>query len=334
VEIHLSGIQAYERELSAMRSGIIGCGPIGGTLAALLTRAGQEVVIVDQDPAIVAAVRSRGLEVTGPVCRQFGGQVTGRPVDVVGDPSDAPAVDVWFVCTKVTSLERVCRQLRPWWREGTPVVSVQNGIDPEEALAEVGGRDHTLRMVVNFAGRAERPGVFCIHWCMPPSFVGSLTHAGQAHARAVGRLLSTAGLDVQVVDDIKQRAFEKTALNASMGPPCTLTGLTMGEVMTRPETRGMVVGLLEESVAVGRGLGFVFEGSIGDYVQYLEQGGKHRTSMHDDLVSGRRTEVGFMNGKIVEYGARVGVPTPYNHAMATLVQGKEEGVRLTSCQLN
>ena len=54
-------------------------------------------------------------------------------------------------------------------------------------------------------------------------------------------------------------------------------------------------------------------------------GGEHRPSMGQDMVKGRRTEIEFLNGLIVEKGKEVGIPTPANAALTDIVKRVERG---------
>jgi 2-dehydropantoate 2-reductase len=246
-----------------------------------------------------------------------------RPRAACSDLADAGLVDVVFVCVKTALLETIAAGMRQAWRPGTVCVSFQNGIDPEEILAGVAGPDHTLRAVLNLGGHVEAPGIYRMTWFRPPNVLGALTPAGRTHAEAVAALLEQAGLATRVVADIKRHAFEKAVLNAALCPVCALTGLSMGQAMALPPTRELATVLLREGRAVGERQGWAFERTLDEWLLYLEGGAGHRTSMHADLRAGRPTEIGFINGKICEHGARLGVPTPFNQAMTWAVLGRE-----------
>lgn len=306
-----------------MRIGVIGAGPVGGILAAGLARAGNEVCLVDVDARILSAAKGEGLRIAGPAAEKIAGPFTVRPADAVSDISKAGTLDVVFVCVKTTVQEAVAATLKKVWSPGTILVSFQNGIDPEEVLAEVAGRDNTLRAVIYYAGHVVKPGTYEVNFFNPPNFVGALTEKGLRPSKAIAELLSEARLTTAAVDDIKKRAYEKTALNATLCPICVLTGLTMGEAMAVPDIRKLVREILGEAWAIAGKMGWTFERTMDDWMRQLEAGGAHRTSMAEDMSAGRKTEISFMNGKICEYGEKLGVPTPYNNAMTWAILGKE-----------
>ncbi len=306
-----------------MNIAIIGAGPIGGILAAHLIRSKETVYLADVDEGIISAIKEKGITITGPAAEKMAGEFTVMPARAVVAISELDNLDVVFVCTKATVLDKVASDLKRSWRKGTILVSFQNGIDTEDILSSVAGEDLTLRAIVNYAGHMLEPGTYSINWFTPPNYIGSLTERATGVAKKVADVLNKAALATEVVNDIKKRAYEKTALNATLCPICTLTGLTMGEAMKGPNTRKLVVEILKEARTVADKMGWKFEKTLEDWLEYLDKGGSHRTSMALDMAGGRKTEIYFMNGKICEYGKKLGVPTPFNDAMRWSVLGKE-----------
>jgi 2-dehydropantoate 2-reductase len=118
--------------------------------------------------------------------------------------------------------------------------------------------------------------------------------------------------------------WRKSVMNACMNPVCAVTGLTMSRVMNDPIVYQIVDALVKECIQVARAneinLGWDFYPHAMDY---MRNAGDHKPSMLMDIEAGRRTEIDFINGKFVEYGARTGTHTPYNHTLSALVKGLE-----------
>lgn len=310
-----------------MKICVVGVGAIGGTLAAHLIRSGQEVTLVDVNPQILEAARGEGLKIIYPktscACTEKPQEFVTKPVAAVDDFSQVGAVDVVFVCVKTSLQNKIAQGLKESWPAGAICVSFQNGIDAEEPLAQVAGRDHTLRVVVNYASGGFSQGTFQMNWINPPNYIGALNESRE-HAEKVAEILNAANLSSEVVDDIKKFAYQKTVLNAALCPICSLTEITMAEAMANEDICELVRKILEEARAVGEKIGWTFESSIEDWIGYLSKGGAHRTSMFADLEQGNPTEIMFMNSKICEFGRKVGIATPYNNAITWTVLGKEQ----------
>lgn len=313
--------------MSSLSVSVVGVGPIGGILSAHLAQSGVDVVVVDIIEPLIEKIKSDGICITGPASDKTYGEFKTRVKDASTSFKVLDKTDIVFVCTKTTVLDAVVDSLKPVWEKGRVLVSFENGIDPEEKLAEVAGRGKTLRVVVNYAGNAVEFGVYKMNWFTPPNYIGALTEDGRGDAIKVAEMLNRAKLTTEVVDDIKKHAYEKTALNATLCPICALTGQTMGEAMADEDSRKLVVEILKEARAVGEACGWSFEHTLDDWLGYLQKGGPHKPSMAVDLDAGLRTEIMFMNGKITEYGRKYGIPTPYNDSMVWSVLAKERKVR-------
>ena len=113
-------------------------------------------------------------------------------------------------------------------------------------------------------------------------------------------------------------------MNACMNPVCAVTGLTMSRAMGDPIVFQIVDALVKECIRVARAneidLGWDF---YTHAMEYMGNAGDHKPSMLMDIEANRRTEIDFINGKFVEYGARTGTLTPYNHTLSALVKGLE-----------
>jgi len=306
-----------------MKVGVIGAGAIGGILAAHLLKAKTNVTLVDIDTKTCDSIGESGISVSGPVTDRIWGDFCMDQVNISSDLSEIQDSDIIFVCVKTTALNRLVSSLKKVWKPGKILVSMQNGIGTEDTLAEVASPDHTLRVVVNFAGNVVSPGTFKINWFNPPCYIGPICEEGHTAAQKVAGLLIDSHLTTKVVRDIQRRAYEKTVLNAALSPVCAITGLSMGEAMEENDIRYLVTGILSEAKNVGEKMGWHFDSSMEDWINYLAKGGKHKPSMAEDIEAGRKTEINYITGKICEYGKKIGVPTPFNDAMNSIISGKE-----------
>jgi 2-dehydropantoate 2-reductase len=129
---------------------------------------------------------------------------------------------------------------------------------------------------------------------------------------------------MQFTTEIKKYEWEKVVLNAALNPVCALTRKPMRDMMDLDITESLVEELLREGIRVAEATGITFdEGFFEHGIQYLKKAGYHRTSMHQDVLRNIPTEIDWISGKIVEWGRKCGVETPYNLAITALVKGLE-----------
>jgi 2-dehydropantoate 2-reductase len=131
-------------------------------------------------------------------------------------------------------------------------------------------------------------------------------------------------MNVIPLPDARGAQWTKLIFNASTNPVGALTLLHHGAATRLEPTGKLFNDLIAEGESVATALGIKLHGDPRALVQKgASAPGKHRASMLQDVLAKRRTEVDFMNGAIVNWGEKSGVPTPLNKAMWALIKGLE-----------
>lgn len=126
--------------------------------------------------------------------------------------------------------------------------------------------------------------------------------------------------------DARGAQWTKVVFNSATNPLCALTGLTHGELCAYPPTAAVVASLIEEARAVAAALGIAFDQDPAELnARAARLNPDHKPSMLQDVLARRPTEIGTLNGGIVDAGLRAGVPTPLHAAITGLVRGLERG---------
>jgi 2-dehydropantoate 2-reductase len=298
-----------------MRICVVGCGAIGGLFAAHLAGvAGAEVWAFDVDEAHVRAINERGLRVDGVFPRVA--RVRARTV-----AADIPPCDIGLVATKSLFTESAIAAAAGIFADAA-VCSVQNGVGNEEIIARYVPR--VIRGTTIIAGSLPRPGVVRQD-AKGDTWLGPFEPkpAGWDEVRNLADLLSRSGLPATAMADSRGPQWTKLIFNAATSPVTALTGLTMGQLSG--SVRELVDGLVAEGCAVAAAHGITLAGdplALIDGAAVIARG--HRTSMLQDVMARRRTEVDVLNGGIVRMGREAGVATPLHEAVAALVDGVEQ----------
>jgi len=299
-----------------MKIGVIGLGPVGCTLAAHLQQAGARVIACDINPVVTAAISATGITLTHsidlkvnrvPVCQ------TVAELEIF-DP------DLAIVAVKAPVMNAVFRELRKIDKGRLNVMCAQNGIDNEQAAAEIFGADRVLRMVINYAGNMVSGSTVFVSFFNPPNYIAALTETGQSLAHRLVDMLNAVNLNTEFTESIQKYVWEKAILNAALSAVCAITRRTMKDVMDFPHTLNLVEALIAESIEVARAFGIDLPENFQSFgMDYLRKAGHHRPSMLVDMEAGRKTEVGWLNGKIADYGDRAGIPTPVNKTLTVMI---------------
>ena len=302
------------------RFAVIGAGPVGGVVAAFLAQGGYDVTLCDVISELLEPALNPGIKVEGADKLQARvTRVTTRIDEIVNTPPD-----VIFVTVKATALPLIASALEGFVAPGRYVISWQNGIDTAQVLAQHLGAEAVMRGVVNFGCVPLAPGHIRLAFHHRPHFLQELDPRSCVAADGICQVLSACGLETQHSTNIADRVWRKAVLNACMNPLCAVTGMTMVEIIEDPITFSLVDALLKEAIAVARANEFSLGSDFYPYaISYIKNAGNHKPSMLQDIEAKRRTEIDYINGKIVEYGVQAGIPTPYNTMIRGLVKALE-----------
>jgi 2-dehydropantoate 2-reductase len=290
---------------------VMGSGGVGGYFGARLAQGGADVTFVARS-GHAAAMRAQGLVVETP-----SGPIHLPIVQVVERAADAPVPDVVLLCVKLWDTEDALRQIAPVVGPATCVISLQNGVLKEDALAAAFPRHQLMGGVAYVATRISRPGVITQTGLMQRLQFGEYDGVRSPRAEALLKACLAGGINAEIADDIQRVLWEKYVFLAALSGATTTVRKTIGPIRSHPQTRAFLLDLMREVVAVGRAHGVKLP------VDYAEQRLRladdvdpgMTSSMHHDLDHGSRLEVRWLSGGVVELGARVGVATPLHRAV-------------------
>jgi 2-dehydropantoate 2-reductase len=299
---------------------VVGAGPVGNIVAAFLAKGRYQVTLCDVFPELVKPALEPGILIEG--TEKF--QVTvSRIVTSVDDLADDPP-DVIFLTVKANAVPLIASAIESFHRDGLYVVSWQNGIDTELVLAQTMGKRAVMRAVVNYGCLLVKPGHVDMKFHHFPHYIQELDQESRPAAIAVADALTKSGLVTDHTDQIHSMVWRKAIMNACMNPVCAVTGMTMSQAISDPIIFQIVDALLKEGVNVARANEISLGSDFYPYsMAYMKDAGDHKPSMLIDIEKKHRTEVDYINGKIIDYGERAGLETPYNRTMRALVKALE-----------
>jgi len=306
-----------------MRIAILGAGATGGFLGARLARGGADVVLIARGPHL-QAMRDSGLRLI-----ESGGESTVR-VDATDDLAAVSDADFVFVTLKAHSVPAIAEPLSANLGAGTAVVSAQNGIpwwyfqrhggelegthletvDPGGKIGRTIDPKRVIACIVYPATSVEGPGV--VRHVEGERFsLGELDGSQTERIAALSGVLTGAGLKAPVQSRIRQELWVKLLGNAVFNPLSVLTRASLGAMAESPVLAPVVRAAMEEVDAVAARLGIEIPVSIDKRIRGAARVGNHKTSMLQDLESGRPMEIDAITGSVVELAGRLGVPVPH-----------------------
>lgn len=299
---------------------VIGAGPVGCIVSAFLSKGGYDVTLCDVIPELIQPATDRGIIIEGAENIQ---QKVSRVCTNVDELADIKP-DVIFITVKATATPLIASAIESFYKDGMYVISWQNGIDTELALAQVLGKKPVMRAVVNYGCGLAKPAHVRMPFHHPPHYLQELDPQSRHATLGIAETLTRCGLGTERTDQIISMVWRKGILNACMNPVCAVTGFTMAQTMNDPISFQIVDALIKECVKIARANEIMLGWDFYPYaVEYMGKAGDHKPSMLMDIEMKRRTEVDYINGKFIEYGQQAGIETPYNITIRNLVKALE-----------
>nr|WP_254228321.1 2-dehydropantoate 2-reductase [Burkholderia gladioli] len=304
----------------AVKIAILGAGALGCAIGAALSEGGNEVWLLNRSAAHVDAMVRDGLQVDDASgSRRMKVHATTRA-------AEAGVVDLVIVLVKSFDTDAAMRGSLTLLGPDTLVLSLQNGLGHEDMLADIVGRERVLAGKTYVGGVMRGPG----H--IESGVVGKATHIGEldgrisARVNAIAATFNASGLDTSVSANIVGTMWDKLLVNVATGALTGTTGLTYGQLYDEPLLKKVALAAVAEAMTVADAAGVKLSTTEPERAWTLAGAGLSsgfKTSMLQSLEKGSITEIDFINGAVVRWGQRHGVPTPVNATLVACIKGIE-----------
>jgi 2-dehydropantoate 2-reductase len=306
-----------------MKVCVYGAGAVGGFIGAQLSRAGEQVSAIDRGAAL-EALRQHGFRV------ESEGDSFVSPVTACEDPTALGTQDVVFVAVKGPVLPRVARGIGPLIGPHTVVVTAMNGVpwwffegfggqysgtrlhsvDPGGLLAAGIPADRVVGCVVHGSFQSPQPGI--VHHVAGRRLIIGEPGGGESErVRSLEVMLGGAGFEVEVAEQIQLQIWYKLWGNMTMNPISALTGATSDRILDDPQVNQFCLRIMAEAARIGEKIGCRITETGEQRNKVTRQLGAFKTSMLQDVESGRPVELDSLVTVVREIGELVGEPTPH-----------------------
>jgi 2-dehydropantoate 2-reductase len=297
-----------------MKIAVIGPGAMGCLFAGYLKEGGLDVILLEQFEDRARVLEEQGVRIEG---------VRGKhkvDVPVAMEAEAVGPVGLVIVCVKAFQTEEALRQHRALVGEGTTVWSTQNGMGNYEAMAAVVEKDRIVGGSTTLGANELGPGRVH-HAGEGDTFIGELDGSISARVEQIAGRLTAAGIKVEVRDDIQKIIWSKLLVNIGINALTAILRVRNGVLVEHQPSRSLMEAAVSEAVRVAAGQGIAFdEAQIQERVKEVARlTARNRSSMLQDMLAGRRTEIDYINGAIARLG-----DAPVNRALCDLVRALEK----------
>ena len=306
-----------------MKIAVMGAGGVGGYFGGLLGRAGHSVTFVARGPHL-SAIQKQGLCVESTLDGTF-----TVHCQAVEDTTGAGTADLVLFTVKMYHNAQAIEAIRPIVGRQTVVLTLQNGIDNGEQLAQAFGTSRVMIGSAYLEGRIKEPGVVTQGGPGIAGF-GELEPGITPRGQCLLHIFREAGWRVDLHENMPGMLWKKFAYIAGSAAVCAAANCVYEEMRSIPETRALIKGAVEEVLAIGRARGAPImddslEWAMNSLDRFPAQG---RASLAKDFLAGNRVELEGLTGAVVRMGREVGVLTPINDALYAIL--KPWAVRIES----
>jgi 2-dehydropantoate 2-reductase len=293
-----------------MKCAVMGAGAVGAYYGGMLARAGHEVVLIAR-PAHVQAMQADGLRLQ---TQAFDERVR---VQASTGADAVQGADVVLFCVKSNDTEAAGAQMRPHLSTHTQVWSLQNGVDNAERLAAVLQRP-VAPAVVYVATEMAGPGHVRHHGR------GELVLPTAALMPEWQAIFEAAGVPLQGSDNVMGALWAKLLLNCAYNALSASGPLPYGLLVQVPGVWQTMRDVVHECLAVAAAEGVTVPGDAWAAVERIAATMPTQySSTAQDRLRGKPSEIDHLNGYVVRRGELLGVPTPANRVLLTLVRVME-----------
>lgn len=295
-----------------MRFAVVGTGGVGGYFGGKLARNGEDVWFVARG-AHLEAMRKIGLRI-----KSTEGNYSIPPGTMTDRMEDIGPVDVILFCVKAYDTDHTLQSLSPLLKDGTVIISLQNGIDNEEKIGQALPGIPVYGGVVYIYSTVSAPGEVTETGGPKTLIFGPLPPGGKTAlpGEILDRMIR-AGIKASLSDHIVMELWRKFIFIAAVGGLTAMTRLPLGEILAVDETSRLLRAAMTEADALGRAVKAGVDPAFIDHVfaTLKRVDTKTYSSMYHDLMHGKPLEIEAFSGSVVRLGTRFGISTPVHNVI-------------------
>ncbi len=287
---------------------VLGAGAIGSSYGALLSKK-NDVTLVGKK-AHVDAINSKGLMLSGDVQERFSMESETKIKEI-------PENTLILLTTKAYDSTKTIRQIKDLLKNDTVILVLQNGLGKKELVKNiVGEKISVTRGLAKIAAEFLEPGRITF-------WNGETILEHTEIGKRIAVLFNGSGLRARVSNDMDREVWNKLVVNCVVNPLSAVLQVRDNAIMV-DSLRRLRHGIIEECVEVGKSQGIAFQTNIEELIDRDISKFSNLSSMCQDIIKGKKTEIDSLNGKIVELGRKNNIPTPFNEAMVCLIKFLEK----------
>jgi len=300
-----------------MKIAIVGAGAMGCLYGAKLSEVpSNEVYLIDVWKDHIDAVNENGLTM-----EENGELLRYKKLKGATDAGAVGPCDLAVVFVKSTLTSAAVRQNRAVFGPDTIALTLQNGLGNIDLIRSEIGDGNVIAGTTAHGATMLGPGRMR-HAGSGKTIIGELSGSRTERLEEIARVFRAAGLETELSDNVLGLVWDKLLVNVGINALTGITRLQNGELLNYPEIEELMEAAVREAhlVAKAKGVKLSCEDPVSHTKDVCRATAANRSSMLQDILNHKQTEIDMINGAIVREGAAAGIAAPVNQVLTNLIR--------------
>lgn len=300
-----------------MKIAIVGAGAMGCLYGAKLSAvSSNEVHLIDVWKEHIDSINEKGL-----LMEENGELLTYGNARGTTDAALTGPCDLAIVFVKSTLTGTAVNASKAVFGPDTVALTLQNGLGNIDLIRKEIGSDHVIAGTTAHGATMLEAGKMR-HAGSGKTIIGELDGSRSHRIEKIAAILKEAGLDTDISDNVLGLVWDKLMVNVGINALTGITRLQNGELLNYPEIEELMEAAVREAhtVAKAKGIRLSYEDPVTHTKEVCRATASNKSSMLQDILGRKQTEIDMINGAIVREGAAAGIDTPVNRVLTNLIK--------------
>lgn len=301
-----------------MKIAILGAGAMGSLFGGYLAKSNNQVYLIDINEGHVEAINTKGL-----IIRRQDDELIINDIKATTKPNELGEVDLLIVFVKSTVTKQAMEGVKEIISDKTIIMTLQNGIGNIEKIKEVMPENKIFAGTTSNGSTMVECGIV-YHAGKGKTTIGDINGLISDELKGINDIFNSVGIETSITDNPIGLIWDKLLVNIGINALTAVTGFKNGMLLDYDESERILELSVKEALAVANKLGIKL--NISDPIEHTKEICRitkdNTSSMLQDVINNKTTEIDMINGAIVQYGESLGVITPINLMLRNLVKLK------------
>jgi 2-dehydropantoate 2-reductase len=301
-----------------MNIAIIGPGAVGILFGTMLIKSGQSVSFLDRNKQRIEFIAKNGITL------ESKDKIFNNKVKITDNVVDLGNIDLFIICVKSYDTKEAAKTIKSAISDKALVLTLQNGVGNIEIISEILGEEKVVGGVTSQGANVISYGRVR-HAGFGDTAIGRIDGKITVYLRDIKEVLDKAEFKTRISKDIRSLIWSKLIINVGINALTAITRLKNGQLLDCDGTRSILRKAVSEAVKIvkRKRIKLIYDDAIEQAEAVCEATSLNISSMLQDVLRRKKTEIDFINGAIVRQGQSLGIPTPFNSTLVDLVKSIE-----------